>query len=153
MTFDLGLQVQFIVSMFATLFCSFPMIMNKVFQNNSNEVAFCSGYIQRGRRIWSWGNKVLCYTINISNSIADLQLLVIGIPGVIYSSTSPLDQGLYSSLLVPVQQAFAMIFLQEVFHAGKGMALAMCLWGFASYLYGEYLQINQKPTKKNQTTS
>jgi hypothetical protein len=57
-----------------------------------------------------------------------------------------------SSLLVPVQQAFAVIFLQEVFHAGKGMALAICLWGFASYLYGEY-QISQKPTKKNQTTS
>jgi len=31
--------------------------------------------------------------------------------------------------------------LQEVFHAGKGMALAMCLWGFASYLYGDLLYI------------
>lgn len=58
-----------------------------------------------------------------------------------------------SSLLVPVQQAFAVMILKEVFNAEKGMALAMCLWGFASYLYGEYLQINQKPTKKNQTTS
>ena len=31
-TFDLVLQVQFLISMFATLFCSIPMIINKDFQ-------------------------------------------------------------------------------------------------------------------------
>ncbi|KAJ6953053.1 hypothetical protein NC652_004899 [Populus alba x Populus x berolinensis] len=51
------------------------------------------------------------------------------------------QRGLVSSLLVPVQQAFAVIILKEVFNAEKGMGPAMCLWGFASYLYGEY----QKP--------
>jgi len=79
------------------------------------------------------------YTILLIAAIV-LQLLVIGSLGVIFNSSSLLG-GLVSSLLVPVQQAFAVMILKEVFNAEKGMALAMCLWGFASYLYGEY----QKP--------
>lgn len=126
-TFDLVLQVQFLISMFATLFCSIPMIINKDFQDISKEAAeFGLG-------------ETKYYTILLIAAIV-LQFLVIGSLGVIFSSTSLLG-GLVSSLLVPVQQAFAVIFLKEVFNAEKGMALAMCLWGFASYLYGEY----QKP--------
>ncbi|KAJ6335499.1 hypothetical protein OIU78_012180 [Salix suchowensis] len=88
-TFDLVLQVQFLISMFATLFCSIPMIINKDFQDISKEAAeFGLG-------------ETKYYTILLIAAIV-LQFLVIG---------------------------------------KKGMALAMCLWGFASYLYGEY----QKP--------
>ncbi|KAF9687337.1 hypothetical protein SADUNF_Sadunf02G0083200 [Salix dunnii] len=109
-TFDLVLQVQFLISMFATLICSIPMIINKNFQDISKEAAeFGLG-------------ETKYYTINSSHCIA-----------------------------VPsnIQQAFAVIFLKEVFNSEKGMALVMCLWGFASYLYGEY----QKPTKKNRPIS
>ncbi|KAI5597843.1 hypothetical protein POPTR_002G099600v4 [Populus trichocarpa] len=126
-TFDLVLQVQFLISMFATLFCSIPMIINKDFKAISKEAAeFGLG-------------KTKYYTILLIAAIV-LQLLVIGSLGVIFNSSSLLG-GLVSSLLVPVQQAFAVMILKEVFNAEKGMALAMCLWGFASYLYGEY----QKP--------
>lgn len=126
-TFDLVLQVQFLISMFATLFCSIPMIINNDFKAISKEAAeFGLG-------------ETKYYTILLIAAIV-LQLLVIGSLGVIFNSSSLLG-GLVSSLLVPVQQAFAVIILKEVFNAEKGMALAMCLWGFASYLYGEY----QKP--------
>lgn len=126
-TFDLVLQVQFLISMFATLFCSIPMIINKDFKAISKEAAeFGLG-------------ETKYYTILLIAAIV-LQLLVIGSLGVIFNSSSLLG-GLVSSLLVPVQQAFAVMILKEVFNAEKGMALAMCLWGFASYLYGEY----QKP--------
>ncbi|CAN1345848.1 Purine permease 1 [Linum perenne] len=78
------MQVQFVVSMFATLFCTLPMIINKDFQ------------------------------------------VMIQFAGII------------TSLLVPVQQVFAVITLREGFNAEKGMALALCLWGFTSHLYGGY---------------
>ncbi|KAH8514852.1 hypothetical protein H0E87_007634 [Populus deltoides] len=48
MTFDLVLQVQFIVSMFATLFCSISKILNKDFQNEHHN-NFISG-LQVGMR-------------------------------------------------------------------------------------------------------
>ncbi|CAK7347174.1 unnamed protein product [Dovyalis caffra] len=130
-TFDLVLQVLFLISMFASLFCSIPMIINKDFQAIAKEAAeFGLG-------------ETNYYTILLIAAIV-LQLSVIGSVGVIFSSTSLLG-GLVSSLLVPVQQACAVIFLREVFNAEKGMALAMCLWGFASYLYGEYQISRKKP--------
>lgn len=85
------------------------------------------------------------YMILFSAALA-LQCLVIGSLGIIFTSTSLLG-GIVSSLLVPVQQAFAVFFLPESFNAEKGMALAMCLWGFASYFYGEY-----KTSQKQQET-
>ncbi|CAI0396711.1 unnamed protein product [Linum tenue] len=93
------MQVQFVISMFAAVFCTVPMIINRDFQ-------------------------VICSTA-----------------------------GLVTSFLVPTQQVFAVIFLREGFDAEKGMALAMCLWGFASHLYGEHKAAatsdNKQPTPRN----
>ncbi|CAN1292584.1 Purine permease 3 [Linum perenne] len=99
LTFDLVMQLQFIMSMFATIFSTVPMLINNDFQA--------------------------------------LQLMIIGIFGVVFSSSS-LFGGIMTALLVPVQQVFAVIFLKEGFNAEKGMALALCLWGFASHVYGGY---------------
>ncbi|CBI19192.3 hypothetical protein VitviT2T_027240 [Vitis vinifera] len=38
-TFDLVMQIQFLISMFATLFCTIPMVINKDFQAVSKEAA------------------------------------------------------------------------------------------------------------------
>lgn len=85
------------------------------------------------------------YIILVSAALA-LQCLIIGSIGIIFTSTSLLG-GIVSSLLVPLQQMFSLLFLPESFNPEKGMALAMCLWGFASYLYGEY---KTNPTPKQQ---
>ncbi|PKI35017.1 hypothetical protein CRG98_044602 [Punica granatum] len=66
-----------------------------------------------------------------------MQFLIMGSIRIIFCFTSLLG-GLVTSLLVPMQQVFAVVFLRENFTAEKGMALAMCLWGFASYFYGEF---------------
>ncbi|CAI0404865.1 unnamed protein product [Linum tenue] len=52
--------------------------------------------------------------------------------------------GIVTSLLVPVRQVSAVIFLREGFNAEKGMALTLCLWGFASHLYGRYRAGSEK---------
>ncbi|CAI0549246.1 unnamed protein product [Linum tenue] len=88
------MQVQFVISMSSTLFCTLPMIINKDFE--------------------------VYYIIS----------------------------GIITALLVPVQQVFAVITLREGFNAEKGMALALCLWGFASHLYGGYKA--KKQAKCNQ---
>ncbi|CAI0456959.1 unnamed protein product [Linum tenue] len=88
------MHVQFVVSLFATIFCTVPMVVNRDFEALSGEA------------------------------------------------------GLVTSLLVPVQQVFAVIFLREGFNAEKALALALCLWGFASHLYGGY-KASLKKKKKN----
>ncbi|KAJ8762472.1 hypothetical protein K2173_007911 [Erythroxylum novogranatense] len=138
-TFEVVMQVQFLVSMFATLFCTVPMLINQHFQEITKEAAE-----------YDLG-ETKYYTILVLAAIA-MQFLIIGSLGVIFSSTSLLG-GPVSSLLVPVQQVFAVIFLREQFNAEKGMALAMCLWGFASYFYGEYKlsSKNKQAAKKEET--
>ncbi|KAL5844351.1 hypothetical protein ACOSQ4_010309 [Xanthoceras sorbifolium] len=136
-TFDLVMQVQFLISMFATLFCTVPMIINKDFQAISRE----AGDYELG--------PIKYYTIVVLAAIA-LQFLIIGSLGVIFCSTSLLG-GLISSLLVPLQQVFGVIFLHERFSGEKAMALAICLWGFASYLYGDYKRSYKKPEAQNES--
>ncbi|CAK9180602.1 unnamed protein product [Ilex paraguariensis] len=135
-TFDLVMQLQFLISLFSTLFCTVGMIINKDFQAIPQEAA----EFELGETKY--------YMILILAAVA-LQFSVIGSLGVIFCSTSLLG-GIVSSLLVPVQQAVAVIVLPESFNAEKGMSLAMCLWGFASYLYGEYKVSRKKQTRKLQ---
>lgn len=123
-TYDLMMQMQFLVSVFATLFCTVPMIINHDFQAMPKEAA-------------SFGLGPLKYYMILLSAALALQCLVIGSLGVIFSSTSLLG-GIVSALVVPVQQGFAVFFLPESFNGDKGIALGLCLWGFASFFYGEY---------------
>ncbi|CAI0549245.1 unnamed protein product [Linum tenue] len=133
-TFDIVMQVQFVISMSSTLFCTLPMIINKDFETLGEEAA------QFGLGEGKY------YMILILATVA-LQIMIIGSLGVVLSSSS-LFAGIITALLVPVQQVFAVITLREGFNAEKGMALALCLWGFASHLYGGYKA--KKQAKCNQ---
>ncbi|CAN0905221.1 Purine permease 3 [Linum grandiflorum] len=113
MTFPIVMQVQFVISLVATLVSTVPMIINRDFQS--------------------------------------LEASVIGAIGIAMSSSS-LFAGIMCSLLVPVQQLFAVIFLKEGFNADRGMALALCLWGFTSHLYGGYKATLLVPKHKLITT-
>lgn len=135
-TFDLLMQLQFLILMFATLFCTVPMIINGDFQAISREATeFDLG-------------ETKYYTI-LTLAALGLQFMSIGSLGLIFCSSS-LFGGIVTSLLVPVQQIFAVIFLPESFNSEKSMALAMCLWGFASYFYGEYRVNHNKPAVKEE---
>ncbi|XP_016438519.1 purine permease 1-like isoform X2 [Nicotiana tabacum] len=136
-TFDLVMQMQFLICIFSTLFCVVAMIINEDFQAIHRE----AGEFRLGQ------NK---YYMILALSAIALQIMIIGNLGLIFSSSALLS-GIVNSLLVPVQQIFAVMFLPESFNAEKWMALAMCLWGFASYFYGEY-KASLKVTKTKHAT-
>ncbi|KAL3514201.1 hypothetical protein ACH5RR_026918 [Cinchona calisaya] len=137
LTFNLFLQVLLLISMFATMFCTIPMIINKDFQVIPKEAAeFELGPMK--------------YYMILALAGVALQCMMIGSTGVIFSSSS-LFGGIVTSLLVPVQQIFSVICLSEGFSGEKGMALAMCLWGFASYVYGEYKLNHKQPDIKHES--
>lgn len=64
------------------------------------------------------------------------QLLIIGTVGVICYGSSLLS-GILLATLLSVTEVLAVIFYHEKFGAEKGISLALSLWGFASYFYGE----------------
>ncbi|KAJ8539456.1 hypothetical protein K7X08_013708 [Anisodus acutangulus] len=137
-TFDLVMQMQFLISMFSTLICIVAMIINKDFQAISREAE-------------EFGLGQNKYYMILALSAIALQMMMIGSLGLIFCS-SALLLGIVNALLVPVQQIFAVMFLPESFKSEKWMALAMCLWGFASYFYGEYKVSLKKVTKTKQAT-
>ncbi|MCL7028440.1 hypothetical protein MKW94_009550 [Papaver nudicaule] len=72
----------------------------------------------------------------VSNMIV-WQLMFIGRVGSIWC-TSSLFAGVVGATALPFSQITAVITFHENFTAEKGMALALTLWGFASYFYGSY---------------
>ncbi|MCL7033333.1 hypothetical protein MKW94_030516 [Papaver nudicaule] len=135
-TYDLVMRMQFLVSMFATLLCTIGMLINKDFQAISREAK-------------DFGLGETKYYMVLIFTAVLMQCAIVGNLGVIYCSTSLLG-GVLITLLIPVQQILAIFFFNEKFSAEKGMSLALCLWGFASYFYGEYKQTRNK---KNQHKS
>lgn len=138
-TFDFVMQMQFIISMFSALFCIIAMIINKDFQAITREAE-------------EFGLGQRKYYMILGLTAISLQIMIIGNLGMIFCS-SALLLGIVNALLVPIQQIFAVMFLPESFNSDKWMALAMCLWGFASYFYGEYKEsITNKVTKDKHAT-
>lgn len=67
------------------------------------------------------------------------QVCNIGLYGLLLYASSVLA-GIGTALLIPLVQALAVILLDDKLSELKGLALALTIWGFVSYLYGEYQQ-------------
>ncbi|KAI3981165.1 hypothetical protein MKX01_032305 [Papaver californicum] len=128
-TYSTLLQLQFIYAIFSTGLNVIGMLINKDFQAIPRE----ADEFGLGKSKYYM---IVCLTALI------WQLASLGFLGVILY-TSALFNGIYGSLLVPVTGVAAVIFYHESFTGLKGMALALCIWGFASYFYGEYKMMNK----------
>jgi hypothetical protein len=74
------------------------------------------------------------------------QAFFLGAIGIIFCASSLLS-AVVIAVLLPVTEVLAVIFYHEKFQAEKGVALALSLWGFTSYFYGEIKHSkNKKPT-------
>ena len=82
------------------------------------------------------------YVVAIVSAIT-FQCFFLGTIGVIFCASSLLS-GIVIAVQLPVTEILAVIFFKENFQAEKGVALALSLWGFVSYFYGEIKQTNKK---------
>lgn len=65
------------------------------------------------------------------------QCFAVGLVGTIKYSSALLG-GVIVAACIPVTEVLAVFFFREKFDGEKGVALALSLWGTASYFYGEY---------------
>uniref|UniRef100_A0A0C9RTT3 Probable purine permease n=1 Tax=Wollemia nobilis TaxID=56998 RepID=A0A0C9RTT3_9CONI len=132
-TYTLVMEMQVIMSFAATAFCTVGMAVNKDFQAIGREAkAFDVG-------------EVGYYMGLVWNAIC-FQLFFIGVFGVIALSNSLLS-GIFIAVLIPVTEVLGVVLYQEKFSGEKGMALALSLWGFVSYLYGEHRSMKKAKEK------
>ncbi|CAN4115189.1 unnamed protein product [Withania somnifera] len=135
-TATLVLEIQMVICFAATAFCTIGMIANKDFQAISREA-----------KQYNLG-EARYYTVLIWSAII-WQCFFVGAIGVIYCSSS-LMSGVLLAVLLPVTEVLGVIFFDEKFSGEKGLALFLSLWGFASYIYGEYKQEKKKKNKSQE---
>ncbi|PHU01157.1 Purine permease 2 [Capsicum chinense] len=135
-TATLVLEIQMVMCFAATAFCTIGMIVNKDFQAISREA-----------KQYNLG-EARYYIVLVWSTII-WQCFYVGAIGVIYCSSS-LMSGILLAVLLPVTEVLAVIFFKEKFSGEKGLSLFLSLWGFVSYMYGEYKQEKQKNNKSQE---
>ncbi|XP_034674959.1 purine permease 1-like [Vitis riparia] len=133
-TYSLVMEIQMVMCFFATVFCTVGMLVNNDFQAISREA-----------KEYELG-EAKYYLVVVWNGII-WQCFFLGSIGVIFSASS-LVCGIVITVLLPVTEILAVIFFREKFQAEKGVSLALSLWGFVSYFYGE---IKDSKKKRNPT--
>ncbi|KAG9450943.1 hypothetical protein H6P81_010908 [Aristolochia fimbriata] len=136
-TYTLVIEMQMVLSFFATAFCTVGMLINNDFQA-----------ISRQANEYELG-PTKYYMVIVFSAIL-WQCFFLGMVGVV-SCSSSLQAGVIIAALIPVTEVLGVIFFREKFSAEKGVSLALSLWGFASYLYGEKKHM-AKDDKQNETT-
>ncbi|OIT26389.1 PREDICTED: purine permease 3-like [Nicotiana attenuata] len=132
-TATLVLEIQMIMCLAATIFCTVGMIVNNDFQAISREA-----------KQFNLG-EARYYTVIVWTAII-WQCFFVGVIGVIYCSSS-LMSGVMIAVLLPVTEVLAVVFYRENFSGEKGLALFLSLWGFVSYFYGEFRQTKKQKNK------
>ncbi|XP_065880947.1 purine permease 3-like [Euphorbia lathyris] len=132
-SYTLVMEIQMVMCLFATVFCTVGMLVNNDFK-----------VIPREGREFDLG-EIKYYMILVGSAII-WQGFFLGAIGVVFCASSLLSAVLIAVLL-PITEILAVIFYQETFGAEKGVALALSLWGFVSYIHGERQTQKQMKTK------
>ncbi|KAJ8539470.1 hypothetical protein K7X08_013722 [Anisodus acutangulus] len=135
-TATLVLEIQMVICFAATAFCTVGMIANKDFLAISREA-----------KQYNLG-EARYYIVLVWSAII-WQCFYVGAIGVIYCS-SALMSGVLLAVLLPVTEVLAVFFFNEKFSGEKGLALFLSLWGFVSYMYGEYKQSKKQKNKSQE---
>ncbi|CAL5204560.1 unnamed protein product [Lathyrus oleraceus] len=133
LTYSLVMEIQFVMCLFATLFCAVGMIANNDFK-----------VIPKEARNFELGEKT--YYVVLVMSAMLWQAFFLGAIGVIFCGSSLLS-GILIAVFLPVTEVLAVIFYKERFQAEKAVSLVLSLWGFVSYFYGEIKQDKEKKKK------
>ncbi|XP_023545724.1 purine permease 3-like isoform X1 [Cucurbita pepo subsp. pepo] len=137
-TYTLVLEIQLVLSLFATILSTVGMLINNDFQEIGREAAeFGLG-------------ETKYYVVLVMNAVI-WQSFFLGVVGVIFSSSS-LFSGVLIAVTLPATEILGVIFLKETFHAEKGVSLVLNLCGFVCYFVSE-IKNDQTKTLEPQITA
>ncbi|KAI3718026.1 hypothetical protein L1987_70010 [Smallanthus sonchifolius] len=129
-TYTLVLEIQMVLCLFATIFCTIGMAINNDFKVIPREAT-------------EFGLGETRYYVVLCLCVVFWQCFFLGAIGVVFCASSLLS-GIIIAVLLPVTETLAVVFYKEPFQVEKGIALVLSLWGFTSYFYGEYKYMKKK---------
>ncbi|GAB2290720.1 hypothetical protein Dimus_024994 [Dionaea muscipula] len=135
-SYALVMEIQSVLSLSATLLCTVGMAIDNDFEA-----------MQREAKDYELGRGMYYFVLVCSAFV--WQCFYLGAAGVIHYSSSLLS-GIIIAAALPVTEILAVILYHEKFQVEKGVSLALSLWGFVSYFYGEAKQIRKsREDRKN----
>ncbi|TYJ35440.1 hypothetical protein E1A91_A05G236800v1 [Gossypium mustelinum] len=129
-SYALVMEIQLVMCLVATGFCTVGMLVNNDFK-----------VIGKEAREFELG-ETKYYVVVIFTAIIN-QCFFLGAIGVVFCASSMLS-GVVIAVLLPVTEILAIFSFNEKFQAEKRASLALSLWGFISYFYGEIKQSKKK---------
>ncbi|XP_062193461.1 purine permease 3-like [Phragmites australis] len=122
-SYTLVMEMQLVIGLAATAFSAVGMLANNDFHAIPGEA-----------REFGLGRSG--YYLLLCGSAAMYQCFFLGTIGAIFYG-SALLAGVIMTVLIPITEVLAVMLFHEPFSRTKGVALALSLWGFVSYFYGE----------------
>ncbi|GJN33741.1 hypothetical protein PR202_gb22364 [Eleusine coracana subsp. coracana] len=128
--YALVMEMQLVIGLAATGFSVVGMVVNNDFHA-----------IPREAREFGLGGQSGYYLLMVG-SVLVYQCFFLGTIGAIFFG-SALLAGVVVTVLIPITEVLAVMLFREPFSGTKGVALALSLWGFVSYFYGEVQTANK----------
>ncbi|KAL9268307.1 Purine permease 3-like protein [Drosera capensis] len=105
--------------------------------------------MQREAKDFELGEGMYCFVLVCSALV--WQCFYLGAAGTIHCGSSLLS-GVIIAMALPVTEVLAVIIYHEKFQQEKAVSLALSLWGFISYFYGESEQSKRNSNAAQQGT-
>ncbi|KAK1266171.1 putative purine permease 4 [Acorus gramineus] len=99
------------------------------------------GVVKEGREGFDMG--VVKYGLVVGMSVVTWQMCFMGTAGLVYMTTS-LSGGICTTALLPMNVVGGVVSFGDAFGGVKAVSTVLCVWGFGSYLYGEYCRMRKE---------
>ncbi|CAN6359216.1 unnamed protein product [Urochloa humidicola] len=96
-----------------------------------------------GGDVARWKGSAALYWVVVLTLVLTWQACFMGTAGVIYLMSS-LHSGVCMAAVLVANVLGGVVVFGDAFGAEKGIATALCAWGLASYLYGEYTKLKKE---------
>ncbi|CAN6439047.1 unnamed protein product [Victoria cruziana] len=136
LSFTVVLETQIVIFATATVFSCVGMLVGGDF-----------GKLKSESRQFDVGQEK--YWLCLAFGAVSWMMAFVGIAGLTFLSTS-LMSGICLTALIPVGVLAPLVFFHESLTSAKVFAAVMSMWGFSSYLFGEYKQKQKESHRKTE---
>ncbi|OMO92613.1 hypothetical protein COLO4_17451 [Corchorus olitorius] len=140
-TFAVVFEMQIYTSLVSTFVCIVGLFASSEWKTLDSEIETFKLTFKNGE---------LIYVLSLVGTALAWQICTVGVVGLIYLVSS-LFSNVVSMLCVPFVPVVGVLFYKEILDGIKIVAMLLTIWGFASYLYQQYL--DDSKAEKEETDS
>ncbi|KAK1301582.1 putative purine permease 4 [Acorus calamus] len=135
--YKMVVEMQVVMEAVATVFAMVGMAAAKAVDGGGG----VGGVVKEGREGFDMG--VVKYGLVVGMSVVTWQMCFMGTAGLVYMTTS-LSGGICTTALLPMNVVGGVVSFGDEFGGVKAVSTALCMWGFGSYLYGEFCRMRKE---------